>query len=284
MHRAGIRAGEELTTNYLHHHYHYYGTSYRRQELAEFWHFECGCARCGDMTEFGSEIDTVQCRACSGGGGGLRRNHRAEADTRWRCECGHSLGHEEVRDILNVNWDMLEQVDKEDNGGLLEVLAALEQEFHPHHYYVLETKRRFMENLVDCEDLAVMYLERKVAYCRDHLEVAARVAPGLSEYRAYVSWHLAEPLYWLAKERCVQQLISGAELAAAMEEVARHLLAVIQIWGPFRRRSAEWIVAEKARTLLQTVDEKYLHRDLRWEAESVLQDRVLRTYRNIESL
>ena len=67
-----------------------------------------------------------------------------------------------------------------------------------------------------------------------------------------------------------------------MEEVAKHLLMVIQIWGPFRfvsilsvnglnyiqkiidthyrRRSTEWITAEKARTLLENVDGKYLHR------------------------
>ena len=60
MHRAGIRAGEELTTNYLHHHYHFYGLSYRAPELAQFWHFCCRCRRCRDTTEFGSlvSVDT----------------------------------------------------------------------------------------------------------------------------------------------------------------------------------------------------------------------------------
>ena len=67
-----------------------------------------------------------------------------------------------------------------------------------------------------------------------------------------------------------------------MEEVARHLLVVIQIWGPFRRRSSEWMVAEKARTLLENVDEKYLHRNLGWQAEAVLQDKILKCYRNID--
>ena len=34
---SGIQAGEEITTNYLHYHYHFYGRSYRQPELSEFW-------------------------------------------------------------------------------------------------------------------------------------------------------------------------------------------------------------------------------------------------------
>ena len=88
------------------------------------------------------------------------------------------------------------------------------------------------------------------------------VAPGLSEYRAYISAHLAEPLYLLAKKRqALSHLLAGtplhvnnpfflllevghflistpryvageiklAELQEVMEEVARHLLIVIEI-------------------------------------------------------
>ena len=50
------------------------------------------------------------------------------------------------------------------------------------------------------------YLEMKVQLCRDHLKVQKHVAPGLSEYRAYISWHLAEPLYWLLKETYLQKV------------------------------------------------------------------------------
>ena len=276
-----IKAGQEITTNYLHYHYHYYGTSYRLPELGEFWHFECGCGRCGDETEFKSDVDTILCPNCDGGGG-IRRNYSVKTDTRWRCKCGYTLEHETVKDTLNINWDMLEQVEKEDDNGLMEVLDALQEVFHKNHYYVLETKRRIIENIVDYEDLATSFLERKVQFCRDHLEVQKCVAPGLSEYRAFISWHLAEPLYWLTKDKYVQKQITGEELVSNMEEVARHLLVVIQIWGPFRRRSSEWMVAEKARTLLENVDEKYLHRNLGWQAEAVLQDKILKCYRNID--
>ena len=281
---TAIKAGEELTTNYLHHHYHYYGTSYRRPELEDVWHFPCGCGRCGDNTEAGSDIDTIRCHHCVSPGAGVRRDYSDTSDTRWRCECGNTVDHETVRDTLNVNWDMMEQVEKEDIFSLFEILESLKQDFHENHYYVLETKRRIMENIVDYEDLANDLLEKKVTYCRDHLKVQKRIAPGLSEYRANISWHLAEPLYWLTKDRFVQRQITSEELVSTMEEVASHLLMVIQIWGPFRRRSSEWVIAEKARTLLETVDQKYLHRNLGWEAEAVIRDKQLKTYRNMDSI
>ena len=278
-----IKAGEEITTNYLHHHYHYYGTSYRRQELGEFWHFQCGCERCGDKTEFGSDVDSVRCPSC--GATCVRRNFADSSDSRWRCDgCGKHVEHETVRDLLNVNWDMLENVEKEDNDGLEEVIEAFRSDFHEHHFYILEAKRRVIENIMDYEDVATPVLDKKIQYCRDHLLVQSRVAPGLSEYRAYISWHLAEPLYWASKDKFVQKLISSSQLMSQMEEVARHLLIVIQIWGPYRRRSSEWMTAEKARTLLEIVDDKYLHRNLRLEAEEVLREKKLKTYNNISCL
>ena len=276
---VGISAGEEITTNYLHHHYHYYGTSYRLPELREFWHFHCGCTRCGDRTEGGSDVDCLLCTEC---GGQVRGQGHAEQPT-WECSsCHRSPPHPQVREALNTHWQIIEDITKDDNQGLLEVLEKLSKLFHENHYYILEVKRRFMENVVDYEDLACAVLEKKIQFCADHLKVQAVVAPGLSEYRAYISWHLAEPLYWTAREKYDNNLVTKQELLTSMEEVTKHLLVVIQIWGPFRRRSSEWVVAEKARTLLEKIDEKYLQRGLGQQAGDVLQRRILKSYRNQE--
>ena len=40
-----IRAGEEITTNYLYYQYHFFGNSYRANELFDYWHFRCTCDR-----------------------------------------------------------------------------------------------------------------------------------------------------------------------------------------------------------------------------------------------
>ena len=215
-------------------------------------------------------------------GGSVRGASHAEQSV-WQCSSCHlSPPHHQVRDALNTHWQMIEDVTKDDNQGLLEVLEKLSKIFHENHYYILEVKRRFIENVMDYEDLASTVLERKIQFCQDHLKVQAAVAPGLSEYRAYISWHLAEPLYWTVSEKYEENLISREELLASMEEVTKHLLVVIQIWGPFRRRSSEWVVAEKARTLLEKIDEKYVGRGLGQQAEDVLQRRILKSYRNTD--
>ena len=41
--------------------------------------------------------------------------------------------------------------------------------------------------------------QRSLEYARELLSVAAMVAPGYSELRAYLSHHAATPLYWLVK-------------------------------------------------------------------------------------
>ena len=37
------------------------------------------------------------------------------------------------------------------------------------------------------ETVGIPWLEKKVEFCRDHLKLQAKLAPGLSEYRAYIA-------------------------------------------------------------------------------------------------
>merc|ERR1712154_555705 len=107
------------------------------------------------------------------------------------------------------------------------------------------------------EDLSSDWLEKKVEYCRDHLAVQSHVSPGLSKYRAYISAHIAEPLYWLAKNRFLRNNCID-ELHQTMAEVAEHLAIVIDIWGTFRKTSEEKLIADNANALLEVVGFKYM--------------------------
>ena len=84
-----IQKGCELTTNYLHYHYHSHGLSYRAPELSQFWHFTCSCRRCRDPSEFSSLVDAVLCEDC-GAGPCLPLNNSPGAE--WMCgDCYSSL-------------------------------------------------------------------------------------------------------------------------------------------------------------------------------------------------
>merc|ERR1712142_538614 len=171
-------------------------------------------------------------------------------DAEWVCgTCYASVPAEVVNKTLNDNWEIIENIG--------------------------ETKG------FEYEGLAEAWLEKKVNFCRDHLRVQKKVAPGLSEYRAYISNHIAEPLYWLAKKQYLEKKCSSQDLSKTMEEVAQHLLLVIQIWGPYRRRSQERLIAEKAKEFLEMVDEKYLHKHMGDTADEVLVDNKLKVYRSI---
>ena len=56
-----------------------------------------------------------------------------------------------------------------------------------------------------------------------------------------------------------------------MEDVAEHLLTVIQIWGPYRKASTERLRAENARAVLEMVDNMYLHKKLKAQADHVFE-------------
>ena len=102
---------------------------------------------------------------------------------------------------------MLDKSTRAETKELMSYLYQLSKIFHPNHYFILEVKRRMMESISEMAgyqegSLADAWLEKKLEFCRDHLAVQRRVSPGLSEYRAHLSSHLAFPLYLITKVQC----------------------------------------------------------------------------------
>ena len=112
----------------------------------------------------------------------------------------------QVTNTINKWWNELDAAPKYDVHALLILLQRVLEVFDNNHYYSMEIKRRIIENIgetkgFEYDNLAPAWLEKKVNFCREHLALQQVLAPGLSEYRAYISSHLVEPLYLLAKKR-----------------------------------------------------------------------------------
>ena len=107
-------------------------------------------------------------------------------------------------------------------------------------------KRKFIELIGNqrygYDGVSEELLERKVFYCRELLQVQSVLSPGLSEYRAYISLHLAETLYW-AHKRDIMPL--------DLPFISELLLIVIDIWGQYRNGSTEKSKASEAEDILQ---------------------------------
>ena len=105
-----IKAGEEITTNYLYYQYQMFGLSYRAEELQSYWHFQCECGRCRDRTELGSYVDSLVCPGC-----GCARLTPGSGDYSlqpWAClepHCGHQEPASKMADRLNSAWNKMQE-------------------------------------------------------------------------------------------------------------------------------------------------------------------------------
>ena len=125
-------------------------------------------------------------------------------------------------------------------------MDSLQDLFHSSHYIPLEMKRKFIE-LVGNHRYGYDHVEKdlllkKISFCREHLKIQSILSPGLSEYKAYISLHLAEALYWGNKRKIMTEDIS---------QIENLLNTVTDIWGQYRRDSTENAKALEAEHLLQ---------------------------------
>ena len=125
-------------------------------------------------------------------------------------------------------------------------MDSLQDLFHSSHYISLEMKRKFIE-LVGNHRYGYDHVEKdlllkKISFCREHLKIQSILSPGLSEYKAYISLHLAEALYWGNKRKIMTEDIS---------QIENLLNTVTDIWGQYRRDSTENAKALEAEHLLQ---------------------------------
>ena len=103
-----IKAGEEITTNYLNYQYHLYGLSYRAEELQTYWHFTCACSRCEDRSELGTYVDSVECGEC--GQPRLTPSHSDYSLNTWTClNCHHSQPANTMASLLNSAWNDMQE-------------------------------------------------------------------------------------------------------------------------------------------------------------------------------
>ena len=231
-----IPQGAEITTNYLYYQYHCFGNSYRVSELQDYWHFTCTCARCSDPGELGSGVDRVLCPAC--GQHTLTPGPRHYSASPWSCDqCSHTESGAEMAARIDETWNFLQENVWTNLSGQISVLESLLHFYGKWHYYVMEVKRRIIELIGGEEnsynDVDQWLLEKKLVYCQEHLKVCKILTPGLTEYRAYVSFHYAETLHAMMSRDLMTW--DADNLASLLD----HLDSVIHIWSDYRQGSTE---------------------------------------------
>merc|ERR1712123_502771 len=100
--------------------------------------------------------DSVLCTSC---GSGWLIPGKGSAD--WICtKCEATSSGREVSNRINYWWNVIQDADTSDISLSMELLDQMSRIFHQNHYYLIEIKRRLVENIdntknFESEDLAI---------------------------------------------------------------------------------------------------------------------------------
>ena len=80
------------------------GNFRRRDDIRKYWFFDCGCNRCSDRTEFGTNMSAVLCLKCKKGY--LLPLDPLEYKSDWTCDhCQTITGYEMIDEIITTIED-----------------------------------------------------------------------------------------------------------------------------------------------------------------------------------
>merc|ERR1712223_65846 len=178
------------------HHYHYqlYGTSYRRNDLKSTWSFDCLCKRCGDPTEMGTNISSVNCEECKFGY--LLPIDPLNYSSEWKCDhCSTKVLFKTIDEKIKKFENEIDDICSKDADSYEKLLRRLRYHVHENHYWILDVKRRLIDIYGNKEgyelhNIPMELLEKKIEYCNHLLSIASKLCPGPSEMRAYLLWEL----------------------------------------------------------------------------------------------
>ena len=192
---VGIKAGEEVTTQYRGPNT---GNILRRPDFPTNWMFECECPRCLDPTELGTHASTIRCPACEQPS---MTPASSAMESPWVCgECGHGLAMAEVRDIvlrLEFDLDTFSYAASPPEWELL--LERFQAGLHDNHYICMKTKRILLQ-IYGARDgwrlnqLTKEQLYRKIALCRNYIDIFSRLEPGFRVWKGRLLEELLGPL------------------------------------------------------------------------------------------
>ena len=178
--QVGIKAGEEISTRYVSS---TLGNNRRRQYLSKFWYFQCGCARCGDSTEFSTHMSSVRCLACRDGL--LVKTEPLTSSSPWSCQsCGSTVQTHTVDHQVDALEDQMNQLDTTDIDSMEKMIFHLLKEtiLHPQHYIVIELSHSLIF-AYNKKSLSRPEMDRKVQLCQQVLAVLGTVDPGFTSWR-----------------------------------------------------------------------------------------------------
>ncbi|KAI9589935.1 SET domain-containing protein SmydA-8 [Glossina fuscipes] len=216
----GIKKNESITLSYA---YTLQGTLKRRDFIQKSKLFWCCCQRCTDPYELGTDCSALTCSSCQRGL--LRSSNPLVQEAEWRCDkCDFIMNSQDVVQLLEKLNNILDSIDVHDVQGLENFMKRYSVLLGSNHYLLLYVKYTLCQIYGRIEgyllsDMSLEDLKRKEKYCREFLQVADILQPGLSKLRGLIMYELHAPIMMISQHLCSQHLITRKDFNKRLREV-----------------------------------------------------------------
>uniref|UniRef100_A0A1A9WV71 SET domain-containing protein n=1 Tax=Glossina brevipalpis TaxID=37001 RepID=A0A1A9WV71_9MUSC len=219
-----IKKNESITLSYA---YTLQGTLKRRDFIQKSKLFWCCCQRCTDPYELGTDCSALVCSFCQKGL--LRSSNPLAQDAEWRCDkCDFIMNSQEVLKLLDKLNNVLDSIDVHDVQGLENFMKRYAALLGSNHYLLLYVKYTLCQIYGRIEgylisDMSFEDLKLKEKYCREFLQIADILQPGLTKLRGLIMYELHAPIMMISQCLWRQHLITRKEFNKRLREVTELL-------------------------------------------------------------
>ncbi|CAH2044084.1 unnamed protein product, partial [Iphiclides podalirius] len=214
-----IAKGELITATYTQS---LWGTLDRRKHLKQSKCFNCECERCRDPTEFGTYLGNIYCSLCNGPytdndlmkGAMLVSTNTLDENAPWKCEkCDHYIQGRQMFWGNNALKQDLNKLDKSGPQELEEFIDKYNLTLHPTNHLIIQAKLALMQIYGNYKgyslaELPDNLLKRKTDLCHELLELADKLEPGWTRFRATILLELQAAMSMQTKREFESQRLT----------------------------------------------------------------------------
>eukprot|EP00092_Neocalanus_flemingeri_P069213 GFUD01084759.1.p1 GENE.GFUD01084759.1~~GFUD01084759.1.p1 ORF type:complete len:495 (-),score=115.46 GFUD01084759.1:46-1476(-) len=218
-----IPAGEEITIRYS------YLSLYRmllRRVIRDAWFFTCGCGRCQDGSEMGTQASSFKCYNCREGF--IQEVKQTETENCYQCKvCEKTMSEQKVFEKVTFLRSL-------ENFSSVERIPSLILEMestgaHPLYHSVIELKQCYIEGITN-SGMNDHICRTVLAYSQDLCMYMDKVNPGVSRMRGRMLFCMARVKNWFLNN-CQADIEPEAQMKGKQEMVKMMILAKKMIAG-----------------------------------------------------
>ncbi|XP_031629663.1 SET domain-containing protein SmydA-8-like isoform X2 [Contarinia nasturtii] len=218
-----VKEGEELLTTYTHI---LSGTRERQNNLKKGKFFICKCERCTDASELGTNFSSLLCKKCEDGV--ILPTNPLDETAEYKCQkCSFMTPGSAVQSLIKTIDGEIAQLQEIEttieNIKLCEnVFTKYSKILHSNHFLLISLKENLIDmygwhlsNQIDNDAVVFECLDRKIALCREVLNVVSILQPGLNRARAMLIYEIYTSIGAIIKKNSASVANRGQHIMEA---------------------------------------------------------------------